>query len=706
MSITLFEHNEMAYRSALTLLHTTGKAAVIHPTGTGKSFIAFKFCEDFPEKHICWLSPSEYIFQTQLENLAAAGGSVPENITFLTYARLMVLSEAEIAGLRPDLIILDEFHRCGAEQWGKGVRALLEAYPGTPLLGLSATNVRYLDNWRDMAAELFDGNVASEITLGEAIARGILQPPKYVLAVYAYRKDLERYEARVRRAGQAVRDRAEEILETLRRHLADADGLDVIFQRHMPDPHGKYLVFCASAEHMDEMIRWVPEWFSQIDPAPHIYRAYSPDPTTRRAFDAFREDKSNHLRLLFTIDMLNEGIHVSGVDGVILFRPTQSPIVYQQQIGRALSVGSSKNPVIFDIVNNIESLSSVGALRREFEDALLTFPIEGGDRERRERFQIIDEVRDCRELFERLNDALTASWDEMYGYAKSYYEAHGDLNVPDRYRTENGRRLGGWVATQRLVRKGLRRGVLSEERAAKLEDIGMVWQIRSDGWTRYYKAAKAYYEAHGDLRTPRTSTFNGVELGIWLINMRAERKRGRLTGTQIAALDKLGMDWDVREAQWERHFRAAERYARVHGSLDIPAGYVDENGLRLGEWLARARRAHAKGKLSRERTARLEAMGISWSATVQRWERMYRSAEAYFRAHGDLLVSQFYVDEDGLPLGNWIQENRKRFKRGVLSRERIAKLEAVGMVWQVGRGRARQARKSDGTGCGKPVSLP
>lgn len=53
-----------------------------------------------------------------MENLAAENGTVPENITFLTYARLMGLDADEITAIRPDFIILDEFHRCGAEQWG------------------------------------------------------------------------------------------------------------------------------------------------------------------------------------------------------------------------------------------------------------------------------------------------------------------------------------------------------------------------------------------------------------------------------------------------------------------------------------------------------------------------------------------------------------------------------------------------------------
>ena len=104
--LELFEHNQIAYESAKTMLADAGKAAVIHPTGTGKSFIGFKLCEENPGGTICWLSPSEYIFTTQLENLAkASDGWHPENIRFFTYAKLMLMTPSENREIRPDYII-------------------------------------------------------------------------------------------------------------------------------------------------------------------------------------------------------------------------------------------------------------------------------------------------------------------------------------------------------------------------------------------------------------------------------------------------------------------------------------------------------------------------------------------------------------------------------------------------------------------------
>lgn len=188
-------------------------------------------------KVVIWLSPSEYIFKTQIENLKRQAPDISlANVHFYTYAKLMCCATEEleaIAGLNPTYIILDEFHRVGAECWGASTLELLKLCPDAKILGLSATNIRYLDNNRDMAEELFDGHIASEMTLGEAIVRGILPAPKYVTTVYQYQKELTRYQNRIdnlRSAG--IQDVNQKYLDALRRALEKADGLDEVFARH------------------------------------------------------------------------------------------------------------------------------------------------------------------------------------------------------------------------------------------------------------------------------------------------------------------------------------------------------------------------------------------------------------------------------------------------------------------------------------------
>lgn len=693
MAIALFEHNRIAYEAAVSLLNETGKAAVVHPTGTGKSFIAFKLCEDNPDKRICWLSPSAYIYKTQLENLkSAAEGWQPENVMFLTYAKLMGMADEELDELQPDYIILDEFHRCGAEMWGAGVQKLLSAYAAAPVLGLSATAIRYLDNQRDMADELFDGNVASEITLGEAIVRGILAAPKYVLSVFSYQKDLERYKARVRRAkSKAVRDEAERYLEALRRALEKADGLDIIFEKHMTERTGKYIAFCANKEHMDAMMDKVPEWFSRVDKAPHVYSVYSDDPSASQSFADFKadEDKS-HLKLLFCIDALNEGIHVENVSGVILLRPTVSPIIYKQQIGRALAAGKRGNSVIFDVVLNIENLYSIGAIEEEMQIAMTYYRSLGEeDAIINEHFQVIDEVRDCIALFEKLNDTLTASWDLMYEKAKDYYTQNGNLEIPYRYKTPDGYSLGHWLLTQKRVRAGDTPGILSTDRIAKLDAIGMVWSgYRDLAWERYYDAAKEYYSTFNNLNvTAKYTTKDGVNLGAWIVRLRGLRKNKSqqryLTEERIRALDEIGMVWDVSDHLWQQYYGACLTYYQDYGDLDIPAKYTTADGLRLGTWINTIRGVYA-GKninyhLSPEQIKALDELGMLWDKRNDRlWEKGYKEALEYRRTYGDLNVPSLFKTKTGYPLGKWIFAQRGNEK---LSERRRTLLNDIGMVW-------------------------
>ena len=693
--IKLYSHNEIAYENALALLRTEKKAAVIHPTGTGKSFIAFRLCEDNPDKHICWLSPSEYIFSTQLENVKKANyGIAPTNISFFTYAKLLNMTESEIAGIKPDYIIIDEFHRCGAQMWGRGVERLLSMYANVPVLGLSATAIRYLDNQRNMADELFDGNVASEMSLGEAIVRGILAPPKYVLSAFSCKESLARYRRRVAHAkSQAVRDEGERYLEALRRALDKADGLDALFDRHMTERTGKYIVFCSDYERMCRMTELAPQWFAKVDAAPHVYTLYSEDPSTDAQFRAFKADDDNsHLRLLYCIDALNEGVHVDGISGVVLLRPTVSPIIYKQQIGRALQTGVDESSVIFDIVLNIENLCSIGTIEDEMRLAVSYYRSVGRDNEIvNEHFTVTDEVGDCIKLFSKLNDTLTASWDYMFAEAKRYYEQHGNLDVPKRYKTPGGYSLGNWLMTQRRVYSGAVGGVLTADRISKLDSVGMVWDSHRDvQWARFLGAARDYAALNGDLNIPaQFVTDDGVKLGRWIANLRTARKNGfdskYLTADRIRALDELGMNWSVSDWLWQRYYEACLDYRAANGDLDVPADFVTEDGVRLGGWINNLRSAARNGSaegphLTDEQKQALDALGMAWGGKHDRvWNANYNAAKNYYEVNGNLNVPPTYITADGFALGKWIDRQRHNAR---LAPERRQKLDEIGMVWR------------------------
>ncbi|MBR1751026.1 MAG: Helicase associated domain protein, partial [Ruminococcus sp.] len=696
MAMQLFEHNRIAYEAAVRMLSERGKAAVIHPTGTGKSFIGFKLCEDNPDKTICWLSPSRYIYQTQLENLAeTSDGYQPENVKFYTYAKLMNVSEAEIMELKPDYIILDEFHRCGAELWGAGVDAVLKAYHDVPVLGLSATAIRYLDNQRDMTDELFDGNVASEMTLGEAIVRGILAPPKYILSIFSYQKDFEKYETRVKSAkSKATRDAAEKILEALRRALDKAENLDVLFDKHIEDRTGKYLVFCANLEHMQEMISKSKEWFAKVDRKPHIYSVYSDDQTASKSFADFKADNDpKHLKLLYCIDALNEGVHVPDISGVILLRPTVSPIIYKQQIGRALSASKSKNPVIFDIVNNIENLYSIDAIEEEMQVAIQYYHSHGGEGfVVNETFELVDKVADCKSLFDELEGTLSASWDIMFEQAKKYYDENGNLDVPKRYYTPEGYSLGIWLLTQRRVYKGEVNGNLTQVQIDRLNSIGMRWESASDlAWEKYYSSAEIYFKKHGDLIPPaKFVDENNVELGRWLSQLRIYYNNGiktrYLNPERISALEKIGMVWSVPDYIWEENYAAAVRYHREYGDLNVPHGYVDSEGIKLYQWLSQLKNIR-KGivkrakPLSDDQIARLDAISMVWETKYEKqWNDAFQALREYHAKNGTLDVPVSYKTGSGIQLGKWIRRQRDFYANGKLSDEHIKRLRDIGFT--------------------------
>jgi len=701
MPLKLYPHQEQAYEAMVRMLEEKGRAAVIHPTGTGKSYIAFKLIEEHPKATFLWLAPSEYIFRAQLESLQRSNPELKlARVRFATYSRLLYFSADELEQATFDYLVLDEFHRCGSEQWGAAVETLMRTHPAAKVLGLSATHIRYLDHQRDMAEELFDNCIASEMTLGEAVVRGILPAPKYVTTVYQYQHSLERYQRRIETMrSQRCRERSEKYLQALRRAMENADGLDQVFARHMTDKQGRYIVFCASVSHMKEMHARVGEWFRNVDADPRCYLVYSESAEASKAYDDFCKDDSDHLKLLFCVNMLNEGIHVEGISGVILFRPTVSPIVYKQQIGRALTAGDMSEPLILDVVNNVESLYSIGSIEQEMLDAAFRLRQEGqDDLVVRERFEVIDQVKDCRELFEQLEGSLHIDWEEYYQAAARYREENGDLMIPQRYVTEDGKCLGSWLTTQRKIHNGSKVGVLTEEQVLRLDKLGIVWtNIKDTVWEDYYALAKAYYEQHGHLNVPMNyTTEDGHRLGTWLSNMRvryaslSQRDKSSQTKERIRRMEAIGMVWNVFDARWEHCFALAEAYYREHGDLLVPVAYTAADGTALGVWIAN-QRSKRKGNccstLTREQIARLDSIGMAWGGVKDiQWMSYYNAAKRFFEHHGNLRVSKAYKTDDGLNLGVWLVNQRSTYKKqsdgkGGMSPERIRLLNDIGMVW-------------------------
>lgn len=379
------------------------------------------------------------------------------------------------------------------------------------------------------------------------------------------------------------------------------------------------------------------------------------------------------------------------ISGVILFRPTISPIVYKQQIGRTLTAGDNTAPLILDVVNNFEGLTSISGLQSEMQEAVHRLYANGeGDKIVTERFEVIEQVHDCRVLFERLQASLASSWDHYFSEASIYYAEHRNLNIPKRYTTPAGLSLGEWLATQRRVRAGQIPGNLTEQQIARLDSIGMVWGNRKEiAWQHGFEVAKKYHDTYGNLMVPgKYVDPDGYSLGQWIIKTRQQKLNGRLKEERIAQLDELGMMWNIFDAKWEKAFALAAAYYEENGNLNIPRFYVTAAGERLGQWVVSQQWTYPKGKLTDEQVERLNRIGMYWgNRNDSQWNEGYQEAKRYFDTHGDLNVPAGYVSPDGYNLGNWVR--RQRYTRhnpakscAVLTEERIEKLDEIGMRWE------------------------
>ena len=395
---------------------------------------------------------------------------------------------------------------------------------------------------------------------------------------------------------------------------------------------------------MEEMIAHVHDWFSGVNEDIDVYKVSFREPDARAIFNSFNSSRSPSLKLLFSVDMLNEGIHVVDVDGVILFRPTVSPIIYKQQIGRALSSTATKQPLIIDLVNNFEGLRSVASIQNEITEAAERYTREG--KENRiiiDRFMIIDEASDSIKLFEMLDSILSSNWEMYYEEAKKYYEKNGNLDMPQKYKTKEGMSLGSWVYTQRRIHEGKAQGYLSEERISLLEQIGMVWGIGIEHrWNEKYELAKKYYEENGHLNMLVSYiTKEGAHLGAWIAQQRKMKKAGKLSDEKIQKLEKIGMIWDAKMHTFEQFYQAASEYADIHGTCNANLHYVTDEGVKLGIWISTQRVRYREGHLSEYEIKELERLSINWGQTLDdKWIMCIEHARKYYEEYGDINIKK------------------------------------------------------------------
>ncbi len=683
------------------------------------------------------------------------------NLELRTYQSLVSLSKEELKKIECDMLIIDEFHHMGAPIWGAQVKAMIETHEDIKIFGMTAYTVRDRNTpyERDMANpntnELFSNKIVSRYDLCDAMMDGILPIPVYKSS-YITIEDIEDVENRLDKSLLSKEEckKYKDMLLAAKERIHEAKSIPKVISKNIK-PKGKYIYFCppyseTGVNDIETIKAQAMNWFKQITEEDNIEFYTSTSQMGKEGIknrEAFYEDKTiegedakDKLRVMFAINQYNEGIHAPNVDGVILGRATSSDIVFFEQIGRGLAVrGDAKEkfeqlaqyskkeleemcksrqieikenytkedlierliaPTIIDLSNNFRYIKELENNLKNRVREIQNRKVETNPREIKIKdvsFDIEMEDQDFYEMLEDIKEKLLTPWEEMYGYAKIYYEHYNNLEVPYKFRTNDGYtyeedgkiRLGQWINNQR-------QNVLEEsERGHLLTEVGMRFENKYLGWEEMYRYAKIYYEHYNNLEVPykfRTNdgyTYeeNGkIRLGRWICVQRVmapqESERGHL-------LSKMGMRFENKNLSWEEMYEYAKIYYEHYNDLEVPArfrtndGYTpqEEGKIRLGNWISSQRRKvppeSEQGHLLTEIGMRFETKKISTLS----WEEMYGYAKIYYEHCTNLEVPQkfrtndgYTYEEDGkIKLGRWIFSQRrvtsKESKRGRLLSE-------------------------------------
>ena len=484
--------------------------------------------------------------------------------------------------------------------------------------------------------ELFSNHIVSRYDLCDAMVEGVLPKPIYKTAYVNLIEDVDYLEKRLAKLdhNSSKYIDCEKVLRDVKRQIANALSMKELVNKNLK-PNGKYIYFCPmmsekNVNDIDTIMKEAKGWFLEMgltEDEITFYKSTSEMGTlgrkNREAFyndiDLDNRDTSNKLRVMFAINQYNEGVHAPNVDGVILGRGTCSDIVYFEQIGRALAVrgdteeklnklsqmsfeelialvrdskveiGSSDtkedianklvSPLIIDLSNNYEYIAELeNDLKDKIRETSLRHSIAKLPRNLKitnYRFDIELINKDLYDMLSYVKSRLSLSWEEMYELAKKYYEYHGDLEIPQKFKTingyeynETGINLGIWLASQRANKN------LSEERRRLLSNIGIRFEDYYDlQWNKNYELAKKYYEYHGNLKIPvKFKTINGYEyndtgvnLGKWLYT---QRQNKNLSDERRKLLSNIGMRFiSLKEEKiWYSLYEQALKFYKQYGA--------------------------------------------------------------------------------------------------------------------------------------------
>lgn len=687
MSMTLNPVNEAAFQKAVQSLETLNRAAVFHPTGTGKSCIAWKVVEAHPQTTFFWLvAGAQRLALRQAELTRYNGGTLPGNVRFCDCEKLAAATPEQWVRLgeqKPGCIVLDCYHELSAVCWAQSVQKLLRMCPQAKVLGLGVPNGAPVCA---AAQELFADCIVSHMTVAEAMAAGTMPVPSaYAALLWPQEEELATLRARIKNLCMPKGDTSLRVqYEELSWSLRQVENLTVLLPRLLSDTSGHYLVLFESAAYQEKLGTELEQLLRTVDPAVRFYAADHACFADSAAVETFLSDTAPGPKVLLCVNAPGVQQPLEGLAGVILVRQSSLMSTFKQMLCRALVAAGSRSVPVFDLVAQFEGLGNGRTLQRDCTEAMTRAGSKTpGFRQERPMQQTYH-------LYGKLRREMEARWEVLCQAAADAAAKEGTLELPRSYTIHSGVPVGKWLELQRQVQAGQRPGRLTAEQAAKLEKLGIRWNHRLEAaWEKGFASAQKYRTEHGDLLVPvRYRDKNDFALGEWIVYNRQRYLGGNLTQNRIERLEAIGMVWSTSNDLWEQNYAAATQYYLEHGDLEVPIKYETPSGFGLGVWLGAQRAAHKAGELPQEQVERLDALGMDWTNRNDRkWMSLYDVAAAYYHEHGNLNVPSEYVTPDGVLLGKWVARQRYAYlnpdrSSARVTPERKALLDKLGMVWE------------------------
>ena len=687
MSMTLNPVNEAAFQKAVQSLETLNRAAVFHPTGTGKSCIAWKVVEAHPQTTFFWLvAGAQRLALRQAELTRYNGGTLPGNVRFCDCEKLAAATPEQWVRLgeqKPGCIVLDCYHELSAVCWAQSVQKLLRMCPQAKVLGLGVPNGAPVCA---AAQELFADCIVSHMTVAEAMAAGTMPVPSaYAALLWPQEEELATLRARIKNLCMPKGDTSLRVqYEELSWSLRQVENLTVLLPRLLSDTSGHYLVLFESAAYQEKLGTELEQLLRTVDPAVRFYAADHACFADSAAVETFLSDTAPGPKVLLCVNAPGVQQPLEGLAGVILVRQSSLMSTFKQMLCRALVAAGSRSVPVFDLVAQFEGLGNGRTLQRDCTEAMTRAGSKTpGFRQERPMQQTY-------RLYGKLRREMEARWEVLCQAAADAAAKEGTLELPRSYTIHSGVPVGKWLELQRQVQAGQRPGRLTAEQTAKLEKLGIRWNHRLEAaWEKGFASAQKYRTEHGDLLVPvRYRDKNDFALGEWIVYNRQRYLGGNLTQNRIERLEAIGMVWSTSNDLWEQNYAAATQYYLEHGDLEVPIKYETPSGFGLGVWLGAQRAAHKAGELPQEQVERLDALGMDWTNRNDRkWMSLYDVAAAYYHEHGNLNVPSEYVTPDGVLLGKWVARQRYAYlnpdrSSARVTPERKALLDKLGMVWE------------------------